>query len=348
MIQDFHDGVCALQRMRAVRMRPQERRETNVAVAANFTEPAKEIAALFKQKTGDEAILSFGATGAFFTQITHDAPFQVFLSADQDRPKAAVEGGLRGSRNLFTYAIGKLVLWSKVVDVTNGEAALKAGAFSKLSIANPAAAPYGAAAIETMKALGVYDALQPKIVQGNSIAQAFQFVDTKNAEVGFVALSQLYRVDRRNALDRSAGPLFADPPGRRAAEEGRERRGVEGVPRVPERSGGARDHREVRLRARLSRDGRCAPISGSRSPDARTRGDHDAVAARDRHAARLVARALARRWKEVVATIVSLPMVLPPTVLGFYLLIALGPSGPGGAIAACGAAARLPSPSGAS
>ena len=93
--------------------------------------------------------------------------------------------------SVFTYAIGKLVLWSRVVDVTNGEAALKAGNFQKLSIANPVAAPYGTAAVETMKALGVYDALQSKIVQGNSIAQAFQFVDTRNAELGFVALSQL-------------------------------------------------------------------------------------------------------------------------------------------------------------
>jgi molybdate transport system substrate-binding protein len=168
--------------------------QTNVAVAANFTEPAKEIAALFQQKTGNVAVLSFGASGAFFTQIAHDAPFQVFLSADAERPKAAVEQGFAVAGTLFTYAIGKLVLWSKVVDVTNGEAALKGGAFSKLSIANPASAPYGAAAIETMKALGAYDALQPKIVQGASIAQAFQFVDTKNAELGFVALSQLYGV----------------------------------------------------------------------------------------------------------------------------------------------------------
>jgi molybdate transport system substrate-binding protein len=168
--------------------------QTNVAVAANFTEPAKQIAALFKQKTGDDAILSFGASGPFFTQITHDAPFQVFLSADEERPKAAVQAGFAVPESLFTYAIGKLVLWSKVVDVANGEEALKAGAFSKLSIANPAAAPYGTAAIETMKALDVYDALKTKIVQGNSIAQAFQFVDTRNAEVGFVALSQLFGV----------------------------------------------------------------------------------------------------------------------------------------------------------
>ena len=167
---------------------------THVAVAANFTEPAQEIAALFKQKTGHEAVLSFGASGAFFTQITHGAPFEVFLSADSERPKAAVDGGFAVADSLFTYAIGKLVLWSRVVDVTNGEAALKAPQFSKLAIANPVAAPYGTAAVETMKALRVYDALKPKIVQGNSIAQAFQFVDTRNAEVGFVALAQLYGV----------------------------------------------------------------------------------------------------------------------------------------------------------
>ena len=166
--------------------------QTNVAVAANFTEPAKEIAALFKQETGHVAILSFGASGAFFTQITHEAPFQVFLSADAVRPKAATDAGYAVPGSQFTYAIGKLVLWSKVVDVTSGEEALKAGAFSKLAIANPNAVPYGAAAIETMKALGVYDTLASKIVEGETTAQAFQFVDAKNAEVGFVALSQIY------------------------------------------------------------------------------------------------------------------------------------------------------------
>jgi molybdate transport system substrate-binding protein len=165
---------------------------TRVAVAANFTEPAKEIAALFKQKTGHEAVLIFGASGNFFAQIAHGAPFEVFLSADTERPKAAIESGFAVPHSLFTYATGKLVLWSRVVDVTNGEAALEAGNFSKLSIANPVAAPYGTAAVETMKALGVYEALKPKIVQGESIAQAFQFVDTRNAEVGFVALSQLH------------------------------------------------------------------------------------------------------------------------------------------------------------
>jgi molybdate transport system substrate-binding protein len=184
-------ALCALLTLIAA---PVEAGTTHVAVAANFTEPAKEIAALFKQKTGHEAVLIFGASGAFYTQITHSAPFEVFLSADTERPKAAIDGGFAVPDSLFTYAIGKLVLWSRVVDVTNGEAALKAGNFLKLAIANPVAAPYGTAALETMKALGVYDALKPKIVQGNSIAQAFQFVDTRNAEVGFVALSQLHGV----------------------------------------------------------------------------------------------------------------------------------------------------------
>jgi molybdate transport system substrate-binding protein len=164
---------------------------TNVAVAANFTEAAKEIAAAFKAKTGDEAVLSFGSSGQFYAQIKQDAPFEVFLSADDARPKKLVDDGLGVADSRFTYAVGKLVLWSKSLDVTKGDEALKAGAFSKLSIANPAAAPYGAAAIDTLKALKLFDALQSKIVQGENIGQAFQFVDSGNAELGFVALSQL-------------------------------------------------------------------------------------------------------------------------------------------------------------
>ena len=243
--------VAAVAAMASSFAAPAQAGQTNVAVAANFTEPAKEIAALFKQKTGNVAVLSFGASGPFFTQITHDAPFQAFLSADAARPKAAIDGGYAVPGTEFAYAIGKLVLWSKVIDVTKGDEALKAGAFSKLSIANPAGAPYGTAAIETMKALGVYDALKLKIVQGNSIAQAFQFVDTKNAEVGFVALSELYGVTDV-ALARAARSLCADPAGRGAPEEGRERRSVEGLPRIPEGPGSARRHREIRLRTRLS------------------------------------------------------------------------------------------------
>ncbi|MGO9360375.1 MAG: molybdate ABC transporter substrate-binding protein [Xanthobacteraceae bacterium] len=165
--------------------------QTNVAVAANFTEAAKEIAAAFKQKTGHEAVLSFGASGQFYTQISQGAPFQVFLSADDSRPKKLVEDGLAVPESRFTYAIGKLVLWSRTPDFVKGEATLRAGAFAKLSICNPTAAPYGAAAVEAMKSLKLYDALQPKLVEGASVTQAFQFVETGNAELGFVALSQL-------------------------------------------------------------------------------------------------------------------------------------------------------------
>lgn len=166
-------------------------RQTNIAVAANFTDAAKEIAAAFKAKTGHDAVLSFGATGALYTQITQAAPFDVLLSADAEHPKKAIDGGLGVADSRFTYAIGKLVLWSKNPDLVKGEETLKGGGFTKLSIANPALAPYGAAAIETLKALKLDEAVQPKIVQGNSIAQTFQFIDTGNAELGFIALSQL-------------------------------------------------------------------------------------------------------------------------------------------------------------
>ena len=165
--------------------------QTNVAVAANFTDAAKEIAAVFHQKTGHEAVLSFGSSGQFYTQITQDAPFQIFLSADNERPKKLVDDGLGVSESRFTYAVGKLVLWSKTPDLVKGEETLKAASFAKLSICNPVAAPYGAAAVEAMKSLKVYDALQPKFVEGANITQAFQFVQTGNAELGFVALSQL-------------------------------------------------------------------------------------------------------------------------------------------------------------
>lgn len=165
--------------------------QTNIAVAANFTDAVKEIAVAFKAKTGHEAVLSFGATGALYTQITQEAPFEILLSADAEHPKKAIDAGLGVADSSFTYAIGKLVLWSKNADLVKGEETLKGGGFTKLSIANPALAPYGAAAVEALKALKINEAVQPKIVQGNSIAQTFQFIDTGNAELGFIALSQL-------------------------------------------------------------------------------------------------------------------------------------------------------------
>ena len=169
--------------------------QTNVAVAANFTDAAKEIATAFRQKTGHQAILSFGSSGQFQTQITQGAPFQVFLSADDIRPRKLVEDGLAVADSRFTYAMGKLVLWSKSPGFVKGEETLRSGAFAKLSICNPIAAPYGAAAVAAMKSLKLYETLQPRLVEGATITQAYQFVETGNAELGFVALSQLTASD---------------------------------------------------------------------------------------------------------------------------------------------------------
>ena len=166
--------------------------EVMVAVAANFTAPMQKIALAFEQETGHKAILSFGSTGGFYAQIKNGAPFQILLSADDETPlKLEKEGlGVAGSR--FTYAIGKLVLWSKQPGLVDEKGqVLKGGKFERIAVANPKLAPYGAAAIETMTRLGVLQALQPKLVQGENIAQAYQFVASENAQLGFVALSQV-------------------------------------------------------------------------------------------------------------------------------------------------------------
>jgi len=169
--------------------------ETQVAVAANFSEPAKEIAAGFQKATGHVARLSFGPSGQFYSQISHGAPFQVFLSADEERPAKAEAEGLAVKGTRFTYAVGRLVLYSKTPGLVDSKGAvLSRGKFDKIAIADPVTAPYGAAAVETMKKRGVYDSLKPKLVQGTSIAQTFQFVETGAAELGFVALSQVVTI----------------------------------------------------------------------------------------------------------------------------------------------------------
>ena len=166
--------------------------DTQVAVAANFTAPAREIADAFAAKTGHHAILSFGSSGQFYTQITHGAPYEVFLSADADRPRKAEQDGVGIPGTRFTYAIGRLVLWSATPGLVDDKGAvLSTGKFEKLSIAEPSAAPYGVAAVQTMTRLGVYGRLQSRIVKGSSITQAYDFVRTGAAEVGFVALSQV-------------------------------------------------------------------------------------------------------------------------------------------------------------
>jgi molybdate transport system substrate-binding protein len=166
--------------------------ETKVAVAANFTEAAKEIATKFKAKTGHDATLSFGSSGQFYTQIANGAPYEVFLSADVERPQRAEAEGFAVPGSRFTYATGRLVLWSRTPGLVDGKGAvLSKGKFEKLAIADPKAAPYGQAAVETLTKLKLYDALKPKIVTGASISQAYQYVQTGAAELGFVALSQV-------------------------------------------------------------------------------------------------------------------------------------------------------------
>jgi molybdate transport system substrate-binding protein len=165
--------------------------ETSVAVASNFTLPAEEIAAAFEAATGHSVVLSFGATGGLYTQITQGAPFTVFLAADNKRPAQAVSEGFGTDGTAFTYAVGRVVLYSPGIDVADGAAVLRDGAFQHIAIADPATAPYGAAAMQVLDAFGLTDAVSSKIVTGENSNQAQQFVESGNAELGFVALSQV-------------------------------------------------------------------------------------------------------------------------------------------------------------
>jgi molybdate transport system substrate-binding protein len=171
-----------------------EAAEVHVAVAANFTAPLKDIAAEFERDTGHKLVASFGPTGGLYTQIRNGAPFDVLLAADEGTPaKLEREGGIvPGSR--FTYAIGKLVLWSARAGVVDAEGAvLERNAFRHLAIANPKTAPYGRAATQVLARLGLAEATRSKLVEGTNVTQAYQFVASGNAELGFVALSQVYR-----------------------------------------------------------------------------------------------------------------------------------------------------------
>lgn len=166
--------------------------EARIAVAANFAEPIKAVAAVLEKTTGHTLMISTGASGAFYTQIRNGAPFDVFLSADNERPAMLEKDGLAHPGTRFTYATGKLVLWSaKAGRVDPNGAVLKAADLGKVAYANPRTAPYGAAAVQVLEKLGLKDAITPKLVQGESIGQAYNFVKTGNADVGFVALSQV-------------------------------------------------------------------------------------------------------------------------------------------------------------
>ena len=168
--------------------------EVHIAVAANFTAPINEIAAEFEKDSGHKVIAAFGPTGGLYTQIKHGAPFEVFFAADDSTPaRLEAEGEiLAGSR--FTYAIGKLVLWSASAGYVDAQGeVLRRNEFNHLSIGNPKTAPYGLAATQVLGKLGLIDAVKPKLVEGTNITQAYQFVATGNAELGFVALSQVYK-----------------------------------------------------------------------------------------------------------------------------------------------------------
>ncbi len=166
--------------------------DVQVAVAANFAHPMERIAADFERETGHHAVVATGATGAFFAQIERGAPFEVLLAADRSTPERLERDGYAVPGTRRTYAIGTLVLWSAKPGYVDADGAvLHKAPFQHLAVANPKLAPYGVAAMETMAALGVAGALRPRLVEGESVAQAYQFVATGNAEVGFVALSQI-------------------------------------------------------------------------------------------------------------------------------------------------------------
>jgi molybdate transport system substrate-binding protein len=171
--------------------------QVTVAVAANFIAPMQKIAAAFQQETADQVQLVSGSTGSFYHQISAGAPFDILLAADDTTPlKLEREGAtVRGTR--FTYAVGKLVLWSREPGFVDERGdVLRSGRFDRIAIANPALAPYGAAAVQTLAKLGLASQLAPKFVQGENIAQTYQFVSTGNAPLGFVALSEVFEAGR--------------------------------------------------------------------------------------------------------------------------------------------------------
>jgi len=167
--------------------------EIYAAVATNFLNPFKLVVKQFEKKTGQKVIIISGATGKLYTQIVNGAPFDIFLAADSLRPQLLIQEGRAISGTQYSYALGKITLWSPNTNVISEslESTLLKKKFSHIAIANPATAPYGKAALQTLESLGQWDQLKPLVVQGENIGQTFQFVFSKNAELGFVALSQV-------------------------------------------------------------------------------------------------------------------------------------------------------------
>lgn len=191
-------GICMRLLLRSVTLfagllcLPLMAQEVQVAVASNFTAPMRIIARDFEAATGHKASLAFGATGQFYAQIRNGAPFGVLLAADDETPQKLEQEGLGVAGSRFTYATGRLVLWSKKPGLVDPQGAvLRTGSFDRIAVANPKLAPYGAAAMEVLDKMGVRQALAPRIVEGSNITQTYQFVASENAALGFVALSQV-------------------------------------------------------------------------------------------------------------------------------------------------------------
>ena len=167
--------------------------EVSIAVASNFSAPMQAIARAFEKDTGHKAVMAFGSTGSFHAQVLNGAPFQVLLAADATTPAQLEKAALAVQDSRFIYATGRLVLWSKQAAMVDDQGAvLRNSAFRKLAVANPKLAPFGAAALETLTSLGLLAQVRDRLVEGQNIAQTHQFVSTGNAELGFVALSQVY------------------------------------------------------------------------------------------------------------------------------------------------------------
>jgi molybdate transport system substrate-binding protein len=168
--------------------------DLHLAVAANFTAPMEQLKPLFEKASGHKLIISYGTVGKFYAQIKNGAPFELLISADDETPIRLEKDGLALPETRFTYAIGKLMLWSTKPGLVDAKGeVLKQADFKRLAIASPKLAVYGAAAVEAMKKLGVYEPLQSKFVFGENISQTYQFIATANADLGFVALSQIYK-----------------------------------------------------------------------------------------------------------------------------------------------------------
>ncbi|HUW77010.1 MAG TPA: molybdate ABC transporter substrate-binding protein, partial [Gallionella sp.] len=190
----LHVLVAAVAGLCALITSPVFAGEINAAVASNFSAPMKQIVTLFQQQSGDTVKLSFGSTGKFYAQIKGGAPFDVFIAADTATPQRLEEEGLTVNGSRFVYALGNLVLWSAQPGYVDDQGeVLRNGDYEKLAIADPKLAPYGMAAKQTLAGMGLWDGVQRKLVTGENITQAYQFVATGNVKLGFVALSQVMR-----------------------------------------------------------------------------------------------------------------------------------------------------------